>query len=360
MKIGILTFHEIFNPGAFLQAYGTQTLVGRMGHDVEVIDYNSPKHRYHPVRYAYKLGWRLPLRWRAWSDAYIRDRAFRRSHRSHFTLSPYFESREEVAEVGYDAVLIGADIVWNFKLKRLGQDPAYFGHDLGAKRVIAFAPSAGNCSVDDAIPEYVSSGLKKFSAIAVRDRNTADIVDKAIDVKPEVICDPSFHLLEDLGYSEPEANPEDYILVYLLPGLSSASLIEEIKELSASSGLPIHAVYYRHKWADRNIMDLDPFQWLERIRGARYVFTNTFHGTIFSAFLRSDFIVEMNDAIRSKTLDMVSATDLKKRLYTGEQPVSELLKRTVDYDAVHDFFRSQAKVSEAYLRRVLDEECVDQ
>jgi hypothetical protein len=354
MKVGIITFHEIFNPGAFLQAYGTQTLVRRMGHDAEIIDYNPPKHRYHPVRYAYKLKWRLPLRLRSWADAFIRDRAFARSRSSHYVKSPYFQTKEELAGVAYDAILVGADIVWNFKLKRLGQDPVYFGESLNTKRLIAFAPSCGNCSVEDQIPEYVKSGLHKFTAIAVRDRNTAEIVLEAAGIKPRVICDPTFHLLDDLGTSSDEATGGDYILVYLLPGFTSASLVDEIQKLSASSGLPIYAVYYRLKWADRNLMDVDPFQWLEYIRGARYVFTNTFHGTIFSAFLRSDFVVEMNDAIRNKTLDMVSATDLEKRLYTGEAPVSELLDRKVDFDAVHDFFRGQAEEAEAFLRQELN------
>ena len=353
MKIGILTFHEIYNPGAFLQTYGTQALVRRLGHESEVIDYNPPSHRYHPLTHVRKLGLRFILRRKQWMDAYLRDKAFAPTRRCKLTLSPNFRERTEIANVFYDAVLVGADIVWNFKEKRLGQDPVYFGEGLNTEKLVAFAPSCGNCSASDPIPEYVVSGLKRFSSVAVRDRNTADVVCAALDYRPKVICDPSFHLLNELGHSEKKTTDRDYILVYLLPGHTSSSLISDIRKLSISTGIPVHAVYYRQKWADRNIMSLNPFQWLEKIRGARYVFTNTFHGTIFSAFLRSDFVIEMNDLIREKTLDMVLGCDLKKRLYNGEYPVPELLKRSVDFDRVHRFFRAQARDAEMFLREAL-------
>ena len=44
MKIGILTFHEVYNPGAFLQALGTFNLLKSLGHDPQIIDYTSPAH----------------------------------------------------------------------------------------------------------------------------------------------------------------------------------------------------------------------------------------------------------------------------------------------------------------------------
>jgi hypothetical protein len=355
MKIGILTFHEIYNPGAFLQAYGSQTLLQEMGHHAEIIDYNPPNHRYHPITHAKKIGWRLPLRWRTWLDAYLRDRAFAKARSSHLTISPIFKHRSEIASKAYDAVLVGADIVWNFKEKRLGQDPVYFGEGINAKKLIAFAPSCGNCSVTDPIPDYMSSGLKQFSALSVRDKNTADVVEKAISHRPQIICDPSFHLIDELGLPK-KAPAKDYILVYLLPGQTSDELINEIKKLSLTKKLPIYAVYYRHKWANRNVMKLGPFEWLQLIRAARYVFTNTFHGTIFSAFMRSDFIVEMNDLIRNKTLDMVLSCDLKYRLYNGEQSVSKLLQKPIDYNDVHDYFRKQARVAKIFLLDALNSE----
>ena len=50
MKIGILTFHEVYNPGAFLQALGTFNLLKSLGHDPQIIDYTSPAHRFRCVK----------------------------------------------------------------------------------------------------------------------------------------------------------------------------------------------------------------------------------------------------------------------------------------------------------------------
>ena len=57
MKIGILTFHEVFNPGAFLQALATQRLVESLGHEAKIIDYTPAAHRYSFVNDLKALSW---------------------------------------------------------------------------------------------------------------------------------------------------------------------------------------------------------------------------------------------------------------------------------------------------------------
>ena len=42
MKIGILTFHLAHNYGAVLQCYALQEVLGRMGHQVSIINYQQP------------------------------------------------------------------------------------------------------------------------------------------------------------------------------------------------------------------------------------------------------------------------------------------------------------------------------
>lgn len=39
MKIGILTFHRVYNYGAVLQSYALQKVIKQLGYDVEIIDY---------------------------------------------------------------------------------------------------------------------------------------------------------------------------------------------------------------------------------------------------------------------------------------------------------------------------------
>ena len=44
MRIGILTYHDGINHGAFLQVFSSYTELRKMGFNVEVINYKSLKH----------------------------------------------------------------------------------------------------------------------------------------------------------------------------------------------------------------------------------------------------------------------------------------------------------------------------
>lgn len=354
LKIGILTFHEVFNPGAFLQAYATQELLTRMGHDAEIINYNNPVHRYHLFQHVLKQGWRLPLRLKQVADAFVRDLAFEKARRLHLKRSILFETREDIAKTHYDAVLVGADIVWNFKSKNLGMDPVYFGEGLNTDRLIAFAPSCGACTVDDIIPEYVSKGLERFNSISARDPNTAQIAERACGRRPEVICDPTFHIIDQIQDFPHEDPRRDFILVYLLPGHTSEGLIQQVLELKAQTGLPVYAVLYRQKWADKNIIHCGPFEWLDLIRNATFVITNTFHGTIFSILTKANFVLEYNELIKSKTNRMVSGAGLDARVLTLGSDLSAILEVEIDHDRALSYFRSEAKKALRYLSGALN------
>ena len=45
MKIGILTFHEGINHGAYLQTYALMKTLQKMGNDVYIINYKNRIHR---------------------------------------------------------------------------------------------------------------------------------------------------------------------------------------------------------------------------------------------------------------------------------------------------------------------------
>ena len=44
MKIGILTFHDGINHGAFFQAFSTYSFLKANGYDVEIINYKNKRH----------------------------------------------------------------------------------------------------------------------------------------------------------------------------------------------------------------------------------------------------------------------------------------------------------------------------
>lgn len=55
MKIGILTFHDGINFGAFLQAYSTKQKLELLGHQVEIINYKDTWFAFKELAYAFRM-----------------------------------------------------------------------------------------------------------------------------------------------------------------------------------------------------------------------------------------------------------------------------------------------------------------
>lgn len=352
MKIGILTFHDVFNPGAFLQALGTQTLVESLGHEALVIDYTAPVHRFRPYSYFLRWNWRMLYRFRTWYGMLLKERAFERARAGLLNRTRFYESRADIGEEHYDAVFVGADVVWNFKHASLGRDSVYFGEGIDTQRLISFAASCGDCSLDDVVPEYVQRGLKNFNSYSVRDQNTAEMVRAFANKEAVQICDPAFHL--ELNEIMPEtAKRAPYLLVYLRNGAFAPELKDSVLRFAKRKGLRVVATYYTHAWADENLVDLEPQEWLGLIRDAAYVVTNTFHGSVFSIMLEKRFALDYNEGIRLKTAGMIEAMQLQSRALTDAKSLDEVLEADADFSAAREFRARETAKARAFLERAL-------
>ena len=326
MKIGILTFHEIYNPGAYLQTMGTVTMLRELGHEPVVIDYTPPAHRFSAL--SIFKNWRLWRHPRHIYELFGRNRAFEQA-RSRMPLSPKLLTHEAVQRLSLDAVLIGADIVWDYATSYLGQDPVYFGHHLQADKKIAFAVSCGSIPADHAEPEFVRSGVAALDAIAVRDTNTQAFV-RRLGREPALICDPAFHLNScDWSLSVPQAEP--YMLVYGPPRHISKSFQEQARRYAQANGLKLIAVCYRQHWVDSNDICIGPEQWLAYVRHATCVLTSTFHGTVFSLREGRPVAAIRTEYLSYKTAAMEQRLPIGDIFVEGGGTISEALNARLDY-----------------------------
>lgn len=350
MKIGILTFHEICNPGAYLQAMGTVTLLQEMGHEPVVIDYTSPPHRFSLAQTLknWKLWFHLPTVF----ELAGRQQAFRKAQ-IHFKRTAKLLTYAELEKEHFDAVLIGADVVWDYVTPYLGRDAVYFGAHLNAKKKISFAASCGKVPADNEPPAYVIEGLHKLDGLSVRDANTQQMVKKYTGRDAVMICDPAFHLKVDKWFVDPkEKSP--YLLVYAMPSYLSDDLIAQTRAYARQHGLKTIAVCYRQTWTDENRICIGPLEWLGYIRNAAAVVTNTFHGTIFSTKAGVPFVSELNDSIRLKTVSMIEKLGIEDRFFSSGKSAEEILNRKWDVDGVHRRIETWRGEAREFLLKVLN------
>jgi len=322
LKIGILTFHDGINHGAYLQCYSLSRILEESGYNVEIVNYKNFQHWLNE----YKV-FLLTKKIKVLINNINKIRKFRKSQKK-FKLKKLIFSHRGVQKSRFDTLIIGSDEVWNFKNPLFGYDPIYFGHNLNVDKIIAFATSFGNVTVKDNIPQCIINGLKKFNAISVRDKNSQQIIKKILGFKPNIVLDPTF--LYNFNGEEVEPPYKNYILVYAV-GLQM-KYIEELKKIGKRQNKKMISIAYNNNWCDINVIALDPFEWIGYFKNADYVITNTFHGTIFSIIYKKQFISIPHKDKKNKIISFIELLPLKNVLINND--LSSTVDIKIEYDTI--------------------------
>jgi hypothetical protein len=105
--------------------------------------------------------------------------------------------------------------------------------------------------------------------------------------------DPTFLTGIDELIDESNIAKGEFILIYTY-GFSGEK-IAIARELSKRTGMPLISAGFIHSWCHRSV-PASPFQFLGLLRHAKYIITNTFHGTCLSLILRRPFGVFSADS----------------------------------------------------------------
>lgn len=373
MKIGILTFHCAANFGAMLQAYGLQTVLKEMGHDVSIIDYR-PAFLFQPYkifeRSPFSGGWKRFIHPRTllydYQTSYIkwrRKKSFERFEKQWFT--PL-----EMSEVNrLDAVIVGSDQIWNPRITANGFDKTYFLPSPPFSRhqlKISYAASAGKTQFFiGEIDDQTVSLLKDFSAISVREKSLGSAVEKIIGCHTPVVADPVLlggreifnrFINADLIPSRP------YILYFSL--VHQREQYEDFKQIGCH--YPDHkAITLFSQSVLANDSDVICTASIERfislIAGADYIVTSSFHGSAFSILFGKQFI-SIGDSINNteRLQELLNELGIGERLLI-ENPTDDnipekgvkLLNQPIDYQGVYDKLSIWRSKSRDFLRNAL-------
>lgn len=350
MKVGILTFHNAINYGAVLQAYALQQTVVALGAECEIIDYRCPavEKQYRRKKMKECASWKVYV-----NDVVSLHRldkkkeAFRNFRHKNLLLSDQSETISEDLSEKYDAVIVGSDQVFN--PKNTDGDSAYLLDFNGKAKKIAYAASMGNNAYLNLWQEKYNVDYKTllgaFSAISFREKDATDFVTDLLGQTYRTVLDPvllaSSSLWERFDTTHPE---EEYVFVYNLGNIPL--LVDFVHTLHKKTKLKVCVVnkdikgdILLHKYS--NVSSISPEDFLRMLSGAKYVVTDSFHGTAFSILFRKNFYSVINpekDNTNSRIKCLLSELNLENRMVS--------LVDGADLDAISNYDEAEQKIQD--------------
>lgn len=290
-KIGILTFHYVANYGAVLQCYALQTYLQGHGYEVEVINYKPWKNE--DSIYNFFRFWKFKN-----FTGYVlnrkREKALRvfRKERLAIGEEPLRTMRDVQRHVkGVDVLISGSDQVFTPSALLYSEAyggkgspcPVYFlGFPFSGKK-IAYAVSCGVTQYPEPQLSLAREYIHSFDKISVRENSGVDIVaamgrtDAVLVPDPTFLHAPSFyHAIADL---RGEASRKSYVYNFFIRD------IECMRNMIAN----VHS----HKEMLWNNDD-DEYSmegWLNKIKYADFVITDSFHCMVMCLKLHTPFAV---------------------------------------------------------------------
>lgn len=361
-KVGILSMQRIKNYGSFLQAYALKKTIESLGHEVEFVDY----HIEDPIiidnsknKGIIKKGFDA-----LHGKAKLIHKIQYIKHKKNF--NKYFDILGLTNEPNYnpklDTLVIGSDEVFNViqANKNVGYSLELFGKDNNACKVITYAASFGNTTIEKinkyGKSEEISELLNNIDSISIRDQNSFNIVKNLTGKNPIINLDPV--LIFDYMNSDliPEINiKEKYMILYAYNGRISDEEAKYIKEKATKNNLKVYSIGGAQPFADCFI-NCSPFEVLAYFKNAEYIITDTFHGSIFSIINNKPFVTLVRKSKvnsygnEEKLTDLLNRFNLNERVIYNISDIDRIKNLPIDYLSINQKINEEKENTMKYLK----------
>lgn len=360
MKIGILTYFYGYNFGGVLQCYALQQTLKNMGYgDVHVVNCI-------PSRLKFYLGG-IPRRreMRTIYDLYLRFRYGRRCRKAFdgfriefLNMTPFIKRKNlPNAMSRFDALIVGSDQIWNIREQSNGMffldwEPVF------KNRKIAYAPCCGKNEVNEKYKNNIKHALLNFSSLSVRNDETASFVENLIGVRPSIVPDPTcLYDFREFSNLKRIIN-EKYVFIYILGNEirgGNKNAIKIIREKFKDCKIIASVIAYSNPqpvdWADEVKYSLSPIEWLNMIQNAEFVFTDSFHGTIFSMRYNVPFLTFYSEERRkSRFFGLMKQFGIERNIVSS---LDEICSYDIERRNFDNVFNKLSEEGRNYLRTAL-------
>lgn len=213
---------------------------------------------------------------------------------------------------------------------------------------ITYASSFGVSKIPKKQIRKTQKYLSRIQYISVREDAGGNIVYELTKRRVPVVCDPTALLTaqEWENYSQPYKIIFDkYVLCYFLG--DNKEHRECAKKFAKINGFKIvsipHVEHYTTSdisYADVEVYDADPRQFVSLIRNATFVFTDSFHATMFSIYFHKIFFTfyRYSDADKksanSRVVTVLHRLGITTQLITTDKADLCIVNSIIDWESV--------------------------
>lgn len=338
-KVAILTEHKSVNYGSVLQTHALYNVLSKRN-DVYILNYRALKYHLKEFKDFFlkpdlkKIQNSISL--------YKKIRGFL-SNLNHQP-KKLLHSKKKIHNFYFDKIVVGSDEMWNFNNPYRGKDFSFFGENWNCDQKISYATSFGATMDITEFKERIQKNLKKFSSISIRDFHSKKILDE-IGISSEVVLDPTFMW----NFNEKKIDfLENYIFVY---GYFDAKTARDISEYCKENNLKTFTPQASNKWCDK-IIAISPTEWVDYLYSCKYVFTSSFHGSIFSIKFRKKFIYFKDYWSFNKVYNILEYLGLQENLFLDKNTFGVLKNENIFKEDFNLKINSLLKNSSNFLEKI--------
>ena len=366
-KIALVCNTYVRNYGSILQSYALYKKVKQLGYNVDVINYKDvPKGFLIQIKQTIYI--RIPMlfkikeiRKKIVSIKMSRNIAFQKIKeqrnrmmdifvKNNFSFTPHCNSVEDVQNVikKYDCVLIGSDQLWGVAEIMRDYHTLNFVPDDMPK--IAYGTSFGVSNLPYFIQHKAKRFLQRIDRISVREKSGAKIINEISGRTAQVVVDPTLLLTTNEWSTIAGAErkiKDSYIFCFFLG--NNPRQRDLAKQFSNKVHLPIVSMQHLDEFiptdvhfADININDASPNDFINLIKNAEYILCDSFHASVFSIIFKKNFFTldrykaSSSNSRNTRIQSLFSILGIEERHIDTNTSIDNLLKISTNYELVHN------------------------
>lgn len=363
MKIGIVSCYDNFNYGSMLQAYATQVFFDQLDVENEIINY-TPFNK----KDKFFVKFRSLFFVRTWKKQIDKILNKGDKNKKKFDRKPFEEFLNEYRNVSqiyhsysdlkkkcdknYSHLVVGSDQMWH-----PANIPMRFNFLSFSKteKKYSFSTSIGVEKLYFTERLYMKKMLKKFKQISVRETSAKKIIDNLIEKKSIVLPDPTLCIEKKVwdDFAAKKIIDEEYIFCYFLG--NNRWQREMIVKYAVEKKMKIFALDefdYGKEISFYKLQNIGPKEFVSLIKNSHCVFTDSFHGTVFSCIFNKNFNCfyrfNQKDSKSTNTRidNILNNFGLKERLIKNSDDL--LMQGHIEFEKVNEIINEGIKRAKGY------------